>query len=298
MQKFIPTNKDLKTQIFVTDYNWPLEETLAGRAVVVRVQRPEDIVRIRGNFQAPTKLEAFVYRNDYASLETIDVDPEWGSTPIILYLNRLGKFRDVHEKVNELRRLNVMVIFTGNERQACTDAQILSSLGIHTGIELRPDRVPGEAVLDLLTYNFYSVMPHGEIEPFSSMERNYDTEHYVSPEVAMFHNPGRFVHIDKDRRLAFSAGDMAEGRVLDATYPEISQKAFEEAMEADALAWQQMFVEAHPCTFCPAFRVCTGFFRDAEDHGEKCTKLMSELLSSIEFQKKKNQQNQEEKCQL
>ena len=55
-----------------------------------------------------------------------------------------------------------------------------------------------------------------------------------------------------------------------------------------------MFIESHPCTFCPAFRVCMGYFAEQSDNG-RCQVVMSELLDAIEFSKKKNQNNQNNK---
>lgn len=82
-----------------------------------------------------------------------------------------------------IRNMNVTIIFTGAEKQATTDAQVLASLGIHSGICLPTDALLGDHVLDLITYNFYNTMPHAEIEPFSTLCRYYDGETYVNPKL-------------------------------------------------------------------------------------------------------------------
>lgn len=71
----------------------------------------------------------------------------------------------------------------GSRKQATTDAQVLASLGIHSGICLPTDALLGDHVLDLITYNFYNTMPHAEIEPFSTLCRYYDGETYVNPKL-------------------------------------------------------------------------------------------------------------------
>ena len=212
MHKFIRSNKNPNTHVFVCEYDWPIEECLKGRALVIKIKDLADVINIQKNLDESTKVAAFVYRNEYASLETIDINPAWGNTPVILYINRLGQFRNIHHKIGLLRQLNVIIIFTGAEIEACKDAQILSSLGIHSGIELSPNAKLEEPVLELITYAFYSTMPHAQIEPFSTMERYYDGENYVSPALADFVNPERYIHIDKTMQLAFSEKDLKNVR--------------------------------------------------------------------------------------
>lgn len=297
MHKFIRSNKNPNSHVYVCDYNWPVEVAMRGRAMVVRVNCLEDINAIQSHLDEATKVEAFVYRNDFESLETIDINPAWGNTAIILYINRLGQFRNVHHKVDLIRRMNMIVIFTGNEAQVCEDAQILASLGIHTGIELRPDSELSDHVLDLITYNFYGTMPHGQIEPFSAIERNYDGESYVSPELTNFINPYRYIHVDKDLNLAFSKKALENGEILSAKMGQLKPVDLEEEADKYAHKWQEMFVDSHECTFCPAFRTCMGYFKH-EGEGKRCKTVMTELLDAIEFFKLKLQQNNNQRCQL
>lgn len=299
MHKFIRSNKNPNTHVFVCEYNWPIEECLKGRALVIKINNLDDVVNIQKHLDETTKLDAFIYRDEYASLEAIDINPAWGDTPVILYINRLGQFRNIHQKIELLKSLNVIVIFTSTGNQACKDAQILSSLGIHSGIEFTPDSQLNESVLDLMTYAFYGTMPHADIEPFSTIEKYYDGESYVSPALAEFINPERYIHIDKDLNLAFSHADLKAGRFLPEKYPYLKTEEFAESAEKESLKWQEWFVDSHECTFCPAFRVCMGYFCNAENKvNGHCKEVMTELLESIEFHKLRIQQNNKKKCQL
>ena len=267
MHKFIRSNKNPNTHVFVCEYNWPIEEKLKGRALVIKINQLNDIMNIQKHLDETTKLDAFIFRDEYASLETIDVNPDWGETPVILYINRLGQFRNVHPKIELLKRLNVIVIFTGTGNQACKDAQILSSLGIHTGIEFTPDSELSDSVLD--------------------------------PALAAFINPERYIHIDKEMNMAFTDEDLKNGNHLTVTFPHLRSEEFAEPAEAYSHRWQEMFVDSHPCTFCPAFRVCMGYFCKGEaPKDDRCKKVMTELLESIEFHKSQLQQNNTKKCQL
>lgn len=299
MHKFIRSNKNPNTHIFVCEYDWPIEEKLKGRALVIKIKNLDDILNVQKHIDETTKLDAFVYRDEFASLETIDINPAWGNTPVILYVNRLGQFRNVHYKIELLKQLNVIIIFTGSGYQACRDAQILSSLGIHSGIELYPDSELSVSVLDLMTYAFYGTMPHAEIEPFSTIEKYYDGESYVSPSLAKFIYPERYIHIDKEMNLSFSEEGLRKGDYLTEKYPYLKTEEFAASAERESLKWQEWFVESHSCTFCPAFRVCMGYFSEGNNQTTgRCKEVMSELLESIEFHKSRLQQNNKKKCQL
>lgn len=297
MHKFIPTHWNRNTHVLVTKYTWPIEEYLKGHAILVHINSLEDIPNIMKHIHDTTRIQAFVYSDEYASLETIDINPEWGNVPIILFLNRLGQLRNVHKKIGLIRNMNIMLIFTGAEQQAATDAQVAASLGIHSGIALHPASPLSDSILDLITYNFYGTMPHGEIEPFSTIERYYDGESYVSPRMAEFINPLRYVYVDKELHLAFSQKDLDNGNYFDQGLDKLYEVSSHEAIEKESCKWQEMFIDAHPCTFCPAYRICMGYFDQQRGKG-RCKEVMNELLQAIEFYKTKLQQNNKEKCQL
>ncbi len=294
MHKFIQSNKNRNSLVFVTKYDWPIENYLKGKAILVHLNCLEDIQNIIRNVDEATKIVGFVYKDDYASLETIDVNPNWGNLPIVLYINRLGQYCNIHHKINILKSLNVIVIFTAREEYSTRDAQILSSLGIHSGILLSKDSELSEHVLDLLTYSFYGNFPHAEIEPFSSICKYYDGENYVSPSYAYFVNPHRYIYINKEMKLGLSQKDLDDNNSYN--FEDIEKGEIFKIIDKDQLKWQSYFIESHPCTFCPAFRICLGYF-DYKKNNNKCKEVMSELLEAIEFFKKTKIQNAIEKCQ-
>lgn len=297
MHKFIPSRKSRNSHILVTRYDWPIEEYLKGNALLVYINHLDDIKNIRKHIDDSTIVNGYVYVDKYASLETIDINPEIIDAPLFLYINRLGQFRDVYHKLEMLKRMSVVVIFTGPESTACTDAQIVASLGIHTGIALSPDSRLGDDVLDLITYTFYGTAPHAEIEPFSTIERYYDGESYVSPEFAQFVNPNRYIHVNKDFQLAFSKVDLDQGKSFGNNLDLVRDAKLQDAIDEKEHEWQRLFIENHPCTFCPAFRVCSGYFASGHNEG-RCREVMSELLEAVEFHKSKKQNNRIGICQL
>lgn len=297
MHKFIPTHWNRNTHILVTRYTWPIEEYLKGHAIIVHINNLDDILNIKRHLHDTTRVHAFIYTDQFASLETIDINPEWGNIPIVLYLNRLGQLRNIHEKIAMIRNMNMMLIFTGSEQQTTTDAQIAASLGIHAGISLNSESALSDSVLDLLTYTFYGTCPHADIEPFSTIGRYYDGESYVNPAIAQFINPSRYIYVDKDLHLAFSQEALDNGDYFDQGMDKLYDISANQAIEKENNKWQQMFIEPHPCTFCAAFRICMGYFESQKDKG-RCSLVMTELLEAIEHSKKKTSQTNRELCQL
>lgn len=283
----MPTHWNRNRHTIVSRYDWPLEEGLKGHCICVLVSRPEDIMRIKKHLHETTQVNGFIVDAPEASLESMEINPEWGETPVVLKLNRLGKFGNVCDKLNLMKRMNVTLIFCGNVAQNCTDATIVASLGLHTGIEFRPDMELPEELMDLVTYNFYNRVPHGRIEPFATMHEEFSNDTYVSPLMAQLRNPDRYIHVDKEGRLSFyplREGEEGFDRGLDKLYEISSHPAIEEAKHS----WQQMFIDSHPCTFCPAFRVCMGFFAEQSESG-RCREVMNEVLEGLEFMNESNQ---------
>ena len=195
-----------------------------------------------------------------------------------------------------MKRLNIMVVFTSNETQATRDAQILSSLGIHSGILITSKSQLSEPILDLMTYAFYGNYPHADIEPFATICRYYDGESYVSPSYANFENPNRYIHINNEKKCAFTSTELKDSNKCFDEHEMLDRYNFAELVEKENRKWQTFFINSHPCSFCPAFRICLNYF-DFKANGCKCKEVMSELLEAIEFHKQIESQKRIERCQ-
>ena len=296
MQRHMPTHWIKNKHILVTDGDWPYYDKLKGHALIVFVRELNDINRIINEVRTPTKLHAVVYENRLLSLESVAIDPHWSDTPIILRIGRLGQFRNVTQKIEQLKSMNIMITLTSDHAQNYRDVQILSSLGVHAGIDLSDTDVNWDACKDLIAYAFYGRMKHADIEPFDAMCTYYCGRNYVSPQMAMFYNPERYIHVDQCGHLAFSRSQLKQGDFFDTGWEQLANISIHPAIKDEAHKWQQLFIENHVCTSCPAFRVCLAYFKDQQESGE-CRKAMMDLLDGIEF--KKSQQSKEEQlCQL
>lgn len=130
---------------------------------------------------------------------------------------------------------------------AATDVLILASLGIDTGLVFSPSTQLSEEMLSLVTYQFYSTRPHGAIEPWATMASERRAGRFVTPAVACGSVPRN-----------------------------------EDEGNGGLTRWQQLLLDCGDCSFCPAMRLCEGFFACRENHDD-CRRLMSEVQESINF---------------
>lgn len=271
------------------DGPWNPEALLRGEAVIVKIERLEAIEYISSIVSSPTKLECFIYEDYDASLETLEINPKWKGNNIILKIGRLGRYSNITHKLVLAKALNIQIQFFPKSATASRDAQILASLGIGTGIIFTEDMPLGDWLKDLIAYSFYSPMRHGAVEPFVTMEKQYCGENYVSPQMAFFENEERYIHINEKFEMATSSKKLREGEFF-GKGQEGLYKVYHEEKVANP-SWQQFFIESHHCSFCPAFRVCKGFFSGSK-RPEECEPTMMEILEGIEHSKKIN--NREE----
>lgn len=171
-----------------------------------------------------------------------------GTTPVVIVVDALGNRA---RAITRLCRLSgVEIYFRAGSACCTTDAQILSSLGINTGIVFSPASPLPDSHTDLLTYQFYSPSPHADIEPWATMARARAEGKYLTP------------------RVSLSGDDPGAEPDADGLY-----------------RWQQIMVEGGECAFCPAMRLCEGFFSTRADLAD-CKALMTEAASCIDFSTK------------
>ncbi len=283
MPHWIQHRRNQNNPTFVLDGPWNPEVLLRGESIVVNVDKPEAIDYISGMASQATQIEAFIYEDFTVSLETLDINPNWRRYPVVLRIGRLGRFSNVVEKLNMMKGMNITLLFSPYSATAGRDAQIVASLGISTGIVFTEDMPLGDSIKDLIAYNFYSPMRHGSVEPFATMLTNYTGEDYVSPAMAFYDDENRFIHINEALEMASSPKNLKEGKLLGMGQEGLYNIYHSEAIQAPE--WQRFFIESHPCSFCPAFRVCTGFFAD-RNKPEECRPVMMEILEGIEHNKK------------
>lgn len=283
MPHWIMRRKNNNSPTFVLDGPWNPESLLRGEAVIIKVDNLDAIDYISRIVSGPTKIEYFIYEDFDSSLETLDIRPNWRGCNIIFRIGRLGKFSNVAQKLALIKALNIQIQFDPSSEVSCRDVQIVSSLGINTGIVFNGNMPLNDSLKDLVAYNFYSPMRHGAIEPFATMEKLFCGENYVSPEMAFFEDESKYIHINESFQMATSSKKLEKGEFIGKGQEGLYNIYHVESTENPS--WQRFFIESHPCSFCPAFRVCKGFFSDNKSPKE-CQPLMMDILEGIEYSKK------------
>ena len=82
---------------------------------------------------------------------SISFQEAWKSTPHIIYPSGLGAVRDLIPLLPEIKRLNLKFFFDSAQEESYEAVQILSSLGVYSGIEINED-AHWERLTDLMYY--------------------------------------------------------------------------------------------------------------------------------------------------
>lgn len=296
MKKFTPMNKS--EIIIVTDYNEDTLVKLHGYALVVYIDQLSDIAKVKKVVQPPSKIHCIVYEAPNSSLSSININHDWKDIPIHLYLAGIGDFSKMSYQIPLLRKLNIRIFFYASNSSAITDTQILSSLGIYSGLRLINQQEHWDEINDLLHYSIYGKINHTAIEPFDFLCRNYNEEQFLNINNVYFNNPERYFHINSKEEIFLTREDLYESTNLVETGIENISLIFGSSIfKKKQTAWQEHFLKEEGCAYCPAWRICEAYFEKSENK-EKCVEVMSDLLEAIEFYKCHNQQKHEKQTCL
>ncbi len=296
MKKFTPLNKS--DIIVVTDYNEDTIVKLQGYALVIYIDQLSDIEKIRKVVQPPSKIHCVVYEAPNRTLSSININNDWKDIPIHLYLSGIGDFSKISYQIPILRELDIRIFFYASNSSAITDTQILSSLGIYSGLRLFNHQELWDEINDLLHYSIYGKVNHTAIEPFDFLCRNYNEEQFLNINNVYFNNPLRFIHINSKEEIFLTREDLCENTNLVETGIENIRLIFGSSIfKKSQITWQEHFLKEEGCAYCPAWRICEAYFEKSEGK-EKCREVMSDLLEAIEFYKSHNQKKHEKQICL
>jgi hypothetical protein len=271
---------------------------LKGYAIVLYVNRVEDIKKVADTIHEPSKIHCIVYENSRCSLSSIYIDPDWKGIPIHLYLSGIGDFSSLAPQLHVLRELDLRVFLYANSPDAITDVQILSSLGVHSGVFLAPNHKYWEEINDLLHYSVYGKINHTPVEPFGFLCRTYNQQEYHQINDVYFNNPRRYLHLNSNAEIYLHREDIQLGEPIAVGIDHLENIHANAHYKNELVAWQNHFLKEDGCAYCPAWRICQGYFDTCGDTA-KCTEVMSDLLEGIEFYKISNQKpSSKQLCQL
>ena len=275
----------MNSPILVCPFDENLISKLNQKAVILRTDRFEDIPRMRNCVNPSNQLLAVVVRTDLP-LTRIPYHESWGNIPIVIYASDLGPLREFLSKYDLVMKLNLNIFMPSSEEKTYTNLHILSSLKIYGGIRFDPGRVDWEQVNDLMHYALYAKTNHAPIEPFSYVARNYHPRQYLDFSSVYFDDPSKYLHVNGQEQIAFSDGELRQGRFFAEGLASLVTLEDNEAYQQRLRAWQEYFLQPGGCSSCEAWRICLGKFAESAKPAESCRKFFSELMDASEFHNK------------
>ena len=205
--------------------------------------------------------------------------------PINLFTSTIGDFKDYYSLIHRLKTTKVKLFLSSGIKQNYTTLKILSSLQVPCGILLENDNeIDWERLTDLMVYSFYTRTNHASIEPFHNIDKRYKQEDYIDFGDVYFENPKKYLHLDHKGNVALSSKGLKEGMFIDWSFnSNLEELEKNERYEAEVNRWQRFFLERHPCSYCPGWKVCLGKFAEPTLQSGQCKIFFEELLEACQF---------------
>ena len=194
---------------------------------------------------------------------------EWQTIPLVVYPSGLGAVKDLIGLLPLLKKLNVKFFFDGEKPESYEAVQILSSLGIYSGIVIN-EKAIWEKLTDVMYYALYGRVPHAPIEPFRYVYDMYAPKKLVDYGTVYLHNPILFEIVSAETYL---------------THPLVSSSTC--SLVPSSTRWQKFFHQATPCAACEGWRICLGKYANMKDK-TKCSNFTTSFLQIIETLKYKS----------
>ena len=205
------------------------------------------------------------------NITSIAFKKEWEGVPLVIYPAGLGAVRDLTGLLPVLKTLNIKFFLDGAMAQSYEAVQILSSLGIYSGIVIN-ENADWEKLTDLMYYALCDKVLHAPIEPFQYVYDMYRRNMLVDYGMVYFDNPEVFEMVSGD---VFTTKGTKEAQSTQETEHVNSSPAH------SSTHWQKFFYESTPCAACAAWRICLGKYAALKDKS-KCAAFTTNLLQLIE----------------
>jgi hypothetical protein len=272
----------VRTHILVCPGDAPYLDRLGGYACVLTVETSHDTDRV---IDVATRVGILVHAVAFRSSEPLgktDLHEEWGRSPIALFAPEMGGFQDVVHRLDQFRRLNIRVFLPVDRPENLTSLRVLASLGVACAAELGGRTVDWDAFADLATYALLGLTPHGTIEPFQALARDYRSTGRTTLRSVSFEDPERFVHADSAGRLAFNGRELRSGQFFADDLDAIDHLVDLPGYRARVDAWRTVFMEMNPCSSCPGWRICGSILNDGLAENPGCRVCTEEIMDVIE----------------
>ena len=214
-------------------------------------------------------------------MEQLQFDESLTTTPLAVFSGAFGNFRQLTPQLSLLRQLNLRVYLGGDNRENLAGLRILASLGIHGGVVFGPGPIEWEGLADLMTYAVLERTAHATIEPFSYIAGHYDPLSTLDWSALYFEQPGVYLHLDKQGRVAFSRTELQSGRFFAESISACGEQANQRKIEQRRESWREFFLDNHPCASCIGWKQCLGKFAGRLPSDKGCVGFFEEMLEVV-----------------
>lgn len=275
----------------VLPFNETLIANLSGRVLAVRVDDPSDVLRAAECVRSSANRLSMVIMDSRIPLDEVPFDDAWAGIKLAVYAPKMGRFRGLARRLRTVRELNPMIYLSVDDPGNLTALRILSSVNIRSAAVFG-DRGPGdwEGLADLMTYALATTVPHGTIEPFSTIEGRYQSEGWIEWGPVFFDDPKDFLHLDPDGRIALSRREL-----LDKSFVETDIARLDDVIDSGAYrertdVRRRLFLAYHPCSRCPGWKVCMGKFDRNGTDGTGCAAFAVEMIALLDDLNKRREE--------
>jgi hypothetical protein len=266
--------------VFVCPPKEPLLRALTGRQVVVDLPSLEGIVDAFGLAQRCGTQVRCVRVRFPGLLAEIKPEASWENIPLALYVNGVGKFRDVAPLLPELRKLNVRIYIPASSSDNLAGIRILSSLGLAAAAII--DRTADWAgCADLCTYALLGIARHASIEPFGRLAEQYDATGVNRLTSALFEDPAGTFHMSENGAVARTSDQLAKGEFV----AQSIEQFLATPLPTPSDSALKLLAQNSSCAFCAALSVCLGTVADPAACPSEAKEFFADLLDAVEQSK-------------
>ena len=256
---------------------------LSERVLAVRVTDPSDVLTVNERVKSSGNRLSLIILDAQVALGEVTFNESWAGINLAVFADRMGPFRDLARQLRLIRELGPSFYLPADEPENLTSFRIMSSVNLRCGA-LFSGRGPidWEKLADLMTYALVGTVPHGPIEPFSTIAGHYRRAEWIEWGPIFFDDPAHFLHVDPDGRIAFSRRELLQGEFIEEDIGRLDDAVVSPAYRDRVDHHKRLFLEFHPCSRCPGWRVCLGKFSQNGDDRKDCAAFTAEMIALLD----------------
>jgi hypothetical protein len=267
----------------VLPFDPALIDALSERVLVVRTDDSSAVAGAAEHVQSSANRLSMVILDSPIPLAEIPFDESWKGTRLAVFAPKMGPFRTLAARLRLIRDIDPTVYLSVGDPGNLTALRILSSVNVRCAAVLEDSGpVDWEGLTDLATYALAGPVAHGPIEPFSTIAGRYRSDGWIEWGPVFFDNPADFLHLDARGRIALSRRELLEDNFIETDVGRLDG-VIESAPYRERIdAVRRLFLDYHPCTRCPGWRLCLGRFSPNGDDRSECAAFTAEMTTLLD----------------